>query len=146
MAGKEKYAQRMAKHLGSPIDAACPITSSANAQMGASVGGVVGAIMAGKGGGTPSDVEIGQFAWLGLGPDTFSITNASFSGKPAGEPLVTAAYRDIAAIEVTESKLSLRAEVGLADGRVVVFEAKRQGANKANADVVAELQRRAQPG
>ena len=37
---------------------------------------------------------------------------------------------------------SLRAEVGLNDGRTVVFEAKRQGQNKANADVVADMKNR----
>jgi hypothetical protein len=142
MSGKSKYADRMAKHLGEPIDSACPITNSANAQIGAAVGGLVGAAMAGKGTGAQSDIQIGQFGWLGLGPEHFAITNASFTGKPTGDPLLRAAYKDVAGMEVTENKLSLRAEVGLNDGRTVVFEAKRQGANKANADVVADLQGR----
>jgi hypothetical protein len=142
VSGKSKYAERMAKHLGEPIDSACPITSSANAQIGSAVGGVVGAVMAGKGAGAQSDVQIGQFAWLGLGPEHFAITNSSFTGKPTGEPLIRAAYADVAAMEVTQNKLSLRAELGLKDGRTVVFEAKRQGANKANADVVADLKSR----
>ncbi len=142
MSGKSKFADRMAKHVGEPIDSACPITNSANAQIGAAVGGVVGAVMAGKGSGAESDITIGQFGWLGLGPEHFALTNASFTGKPTGDPLLRAAYADVAAIEVTENKLSLRAELGMKDGRTVVFEAKRQGQNKANADVVADLQSR----
>lgn len=142
MAGKGKYADRMAKHLGEAIDSACPITNSANAQIGASVGGVVGALLPGKGAGTVSDVDVGQFAWLGLGPTHFAIAKASAMGKPTGEPLVRAAYADVADIEISEAKLSLRCELGLRDGPAVVFEAKRQGANRANAEVVAELQQR----
>jgi hypothetical protein len=142
VSGKSKFADRMASHLGEPIDSACPITNSANTQIGASVGGVVGAMMGGKGAGAQSDIQIGQFAWLGLGPEHFAITNASFTGKPSGDALIRAAYADVAAVEVTENKLSLRAEVGLNDGRTVVFEAKRQGQNKANADVVADFKDR----
>jgi hypothetical protein len=141
VAGKSKYADRMANHLGEPIDSACPITRSANAQIGLSVGGAVGAAMGG-GGKVESDIPIGQFGWLGLGPERFAITNASFSGKPTGDPLLLAAYADVAAIDVTLNKLSVRTELGMKDGRTVVFEAKRQGANRANADVVAELKDR----
>jgi hypothetical protein len=146
VAGRSKFADRMAKHLGEPIDSACPITNSAGGQMGASVGGVVGGVVSGvvggKGGAAASDIQIGQFAWLGLGPERFAITNSSFSGKPTGDPLLVAAYGDVAAMDVTLNKLSLRAELGLTDGRTVVFEAKRQGTNKANAEVVAELKDR----
>ncbi len=142
MSGKSKYADRMASHLGEAIDSACPITNSANAQIGAAVGGVVGAAMGSRSKGAESDIQIGQFGWLGLGPEHFAITNASFTGKPTGEPLIRAAYADVAAIEVTENKLSLRAEMGLTDGRTLVFEAKRQGQNRANGDVVADLKSR----
>src|SRR5688572_15839057 len=142
MSGKSKFADRMSKHLGEAIDSACPITNSANAQIGVSVGGVVGAAMGSKSRAADSDIRIGQFGWLGLGPEHFAITNASFSGKPTGDPLIRAAYADVAAMEVTENKLSLRTELGLTDGRTVIFEAKRQGANKANADVVADFKGR----
>jgi hypothetical protein len=139
MAGKSKFADRMAKHLNEPIDSAAPITNSANAQIGASVGGVLGAIVSGKGAGTASDVEIGQFAWLGLGPSHFAITKASAMGKPTGDPLVRSAYADVAGIEIEKGKLGLRCEIALNDGRAVVFEAKRQGMNKSSEQVVSEL-------
>ena len=142
MAGKSKYADRMSQHLGEPIDSAAPITNSANAQIGAGIGGVVGAIVSGKGAGAQSDVEIGQFAWLGLGPTHFAITKASAMGKPTGGPLVRAAYADVAGIEVDKGKLGLRCEMALTDGRAVIFEAKRQGMNKSSEDVVNDLRDR----
>jgi hypothetical protein len=142
MGRADKYATNMAKHLGEEIDAAAPITNSANGQIGAGVGGVVGAIMAGKGAGAGSDIEIGQFAWLGLGPTHFTITNSSFSGKPTGDPLIRAAYADVAGIEVDKGKLGLRCEMGLNDGRVLIFEAKRQGMNKQSEQVVTDLRDR----
>ena len=45
MAGKSKYAERMAGHVGEPIDAACPITHSGGTagRIGGAVGGAVGA-------------------------------------------------------------------------------------------------------
>jgi hypothetical protein len=138
----DKYAKNMTKHLGEEIDAAAPITNSANGQIGAAVGGALGAIMAGKGAGATSDVEIPQFAWLGLGPSHFAITKASAMGKPTGDPLVKAAYADVAGIEVDTGKLGLRCELALKDGRAVIFEAKRQGMNKQSEEVVADLRDR----
>ena len=142
MGRADKYANNMAKHLGEDIDAAAPITNSANGQIGASVGGVLGSLMAGKGAGAASDVEIGQFAWLGLGPSHFAITKSSAMGKPTGDPLVRAAYADVAGIEVDKGKLGLRCELALKDGRAVIFEAKRQGMNKQSEVVVADLKDR----
>ena len=142
MGRRDKYATNMGKHLGEEIDAAAPITNSANAQIGAAVGGVVGALMPGKGAGATSDVDIPQFAWLGLGPSHFTITKSSAMGKPTGDPLMRAAYADVAGIEVDKGKLGLRCELGLNDGRVVIFEAKRQGMNKVSEEVVEDLRDR----
>jgi hypothetical protein len=142
MARRDKYANNMAKHLGEEIDAAAPITNSANGQIGAAVGGALGAIMAEKGAGAASDVEIGQFAWLGLGPTHFAITKSSAMGKPTGDPLVKAAYADVAGIELDKGKLGLRCELALKDGRAVIFEAKRQGMNKVSEEVVEDLKNR----
>jgi hypothetical protein len=142
MGRADKYANNMAKHLGEEIDAAAPITNSANGQIGAGIGGVVGAIVAGKGAGAQSDVQIGQFAWLGLGPTHFAITKASAMGKPTGDPLVKATYADVAGIEVDKGKLGLRCELALNDGRAVIFEAKRQGMNKQSEQVVEDLRDR----
>ena len=142
MGRADKYANNMAKHLGEDIDAAAPITNSANAQIGAGVGGVLGSLMAGKGAGSASDVDIPQFAWLGLGPAGFTITKSSAMGKPTGDPLIKAAYADVAGIEVDKGKLGLRCEMALKDGRAVIFEAKRQGMNKQSEQVVEDLRDR----
>jgi hypothetical protein len=144
MAGKAKYAERMAKHLGEAIEAACPITRAGGttAQIGGTVGGAVGAGISGAAKSRVTDVEIGQFAWLGLGPDHFAITDASFSGKPTGDPLARAAYADVTGVEVTPGKLTLRVDLDLSDGRHLVFEAKRHGQNKANVGVIELLEER----
>lgn len=143
MAGKDKYAQRMADHLGEPVDAACPITRTGGtmAQIGGTVGGVVGAGFA-SARSAPSDVTIGQFGWLGVGPERFSLCNASFTGKPSGDPLAQVPYADVTAVTLTDGKITLRADLDLADGRHLAFEIKRQGANKASVPVVELLRDR----
>ena len=79
MAGKAKFAKQMAKHLDEPIEAACPITRTGGTagQIGGTVGGAVGAVIASTSTSGTSDVEVGQFGWLGLGADHFAIMNAS---------------------------------------------------------------------
>ncbi len=144
MAGKSKFADQMAKHLNEPIEAACPITKAGGtgAQIAGGVGGAVGAVIAGAAKGGTGDVEIGQFAWLGLGPSRFAITKSSLMGKPTGDPLARVAYADVTEAAVTEAKLTLRVDLNLADGRHVVFEAKRHGQNKPNAEVIGLLEQR----
>src|SRR5690349_11617604 len=128
----------MAKHLNEPIDAACPITKAggSTAQIAGGVGGVVVAVIAGNSTGGTCDVEIGQFAWLGVGTSRFAIPKSSLMGKPTGDPLARIAYADVTQAAVTEAKLTLRVDLDLADGRHVVFEAKRHGQNKPNAEVI----------
>lgn len=147
MAGKDKYAKRMADHLGEPVDAACPITRTGGtmAQIGGTVGGVVGAGIS-SARSAPSDVDIGQFGWLGVGPERFSLCNASFTGKPSGDPLAQVPYTDVTAVSLTEGKITLRADFDLADGRHLAFEIKRQGANKASVPVVELLRERCSAG
>lgn len=144
MTGKAKYAEQMAKHLDEPIDAACPITrpGGTTSQIAGSVGGVAGAMMASRGKSRGTDIEIGQFAWLGLGADHFAIAKSSLMGKPTGEPLGRIAYADVADASVTEGKLTLRVDLDLRDGRHVAFEAKRHGQNKPNVEVVDLLRQR----
>jgi hypothetical protein len=145
MAGKDKYAERMAKHLDEPIDAACPITRPGGtaAQIGGSVGGVAGAVIAGRGSDAKdSDVAIGQFAWLGLGPSHFALTKASMMGKPTGDPIARIAYSDVTGLALTEGKLTLRVDLDVQDGRHVAFEAKRHGQNKSSVDVLELLRGR----
>lgn len=144
MAGKAKFASQMAKHLNEPVEAACPITrpGGTTAQIGGSVGGVAGAAIAGAGKHRDSDVEIGQFGWLGLGPDHFAITKSSFMGKPTGEPLARVAYSDVTETTLTEGKITLRVDMALQDGRHISFEAKRHGQNKPSVEVLELLRDR----
>jgi hypothetical protein len=147
MAGKAKFGERMAKHLNEPIEAACPITrpGGTNAQIGGTVGGAVGAGIAGIGKNRESDVKIGQFAWLGLAPSHFAITNASFTGKPTGDPLARVAYTDVTEATLTEGKLTLRVDLDLHDGRHIAFESKRHGQNKPSVEVLELLRDRCTP-
>ncbi len=144
MPGKAKFAKQMAKHLDEPVEAACPITRPGGTagQIGGSVGGVVGATIASTAKNRESDVQVGQFGWLGLGSGWFAITNASLMGKPTGEPLARVDYADVAQAALTEGKLTLRVDLDLRDGRHVAFEAKRLGQNKANVEVLELLRER----
>lgn len=144
MAGKEKYAARMSKLLGEPIDAACPITRPGGTarQLTGAMGGAMGAALASVDKTKDSDVAIGQFAWLGLGTTHFAITKASVWGRPKGEPLARIAYTDVTSASVTEGKLTLRADLDLADGRHVAFEIKRHGQGKPSVEVLELLHAR----
>ncbi len=144
MAGKAKYAERMASHLNEPVEEACPIThpGGTTAQIGGTVGGAVGAGISGTATNRPSDVPIGQFGWLGLGPERFSLTNSSFMGKPTGDPLAQIPYRDVTDAVITDGKITMRVDLDLQDGRHIAFEAKRHGQNKPNVAVVESLRDR----
>ena len=130
MAGKAKFAERMASHVGEPIDAACPITHSGGTagRIGGAVGGAVGAGIAcdGQGRGSPTS-RSPQFAWLGLGAEHFTLTKASAMGKPTGDPLARLAYQDVSGVELTSGKASVRADLDLADGRHLAFEIQSRG-------------------
>jgi len=144
MAGKAKHAERMAGHVGEPIDAACPITHSGGTagRIGGAVGGVVGAGMASTGGGAPSDIEIPQFAWLGLGTERFTLTKASAMGKPTGDPVAQIAYKDVTGVELTSGKASLKADLDLTDGRHLAFEIQSRGTGKPSIGVLELLKER----
>ncbi|HVF05677.1 MAG TPA: hypothetical protein VNA20_12620 [Frankiaceae bacterium] len=147
MAGKAKFAERMAKYLNEPVDAACPITrpGGTNAQIGGAVGGIAGAAIQSRSVKSTGDVEIPQFAWLGLGKDSFAIAKANFMGKPTGEPIARIAYADVTDATVTEGKITLRVDLDLRDGRHVAFEAKRHGQNKPSTEVIELLNKRCVP-
>lgn len=149
MAGKAKYAEKLAKHLGTEIDSACAVArpgSTAAGAVTAGVGGAVGAAAAtaasqraaGK-----EDIKIASNAWLGLGAESFVFVKGDiWLGRPKGDPIATVPYADVAAVELKEGKITTRADVALHDGRAFAFESKRIGANKPNVEVLEELQRR----
>jgi len=136
--GKAKFAARMASHLNEQIDAACPITRAGGTarQIGGSLGGAAGALIASRDGSNNSDIQIGQFAWLGVGPTHLVITKASAMGNPTGDPLARIAYSELAAADFTEGKVTVRVDLDLHDGRHLAFEAKRHGQNKPNVEVL----------
>jgi hypothetical protein len=144
MTGNSKYADRMGKLLNEQIEAACPITRAGGTagQIGTNVGGAVGAAISTGSGKQTSDVAIPQYAWLGVGPQRFTITKASMMGKPTGDPLAQAAYSDVTQALVTEGKLTLRVDLDLRDGSHLVFETKRLGANKPSVEVIELLRSR----
>ena len=144
MAGRDKFAERMAAHLQQPIDAACPI----NRPGGTAVeigGGAIGAVIHGKTSKAKSDIDVGSYGWLGLGPTHFALTKAAFSGKPTGEPLAWVPYTDVTGVALTEGKLTLRVDLDLADGRHVAFESKRRGRGTTSVEVLEQLRDRCPP-
>ncbi len=142
-AGSSKKSERLAKHLGEQIEAACSISppGSTKAQIGTNVGGIIGAgIGAARASGRETTIKLGRFAWLGLGPTELVITGAdNLFGKPKGEPIVRSPY-SATRVEVTRAKLTVRVDMETADGQVLAFEVKRPGpANKPSVQVVELL-------
>lgn len=144
MAGKSKHADRMTSHVGEPIDAACPITHAGGTagRIGGAVGGAVGAGIASSGRAGETDIEIPQFAWLGLGAERFTVTKASAMGKPTGDPLAQIAYREVTGVQLTSGKASMQADLDLADGRHLAFEIQSRGTGKPSIGVLELLQER----
>jgi len=147
MAGKTKHAERLAKSIGVQIDAACAISragasaSMMSAGVGA-VGAVVGTAMSNRGNKT-SDIQFGSVSWLALGEEWFWFVKGDMLwGKPKGEPFAELSYYEVDWIELSEGKVTLRVDMGLSDGRTVVFETKRLGPNKSNVQVVELFQQR----
>jgi hypothetical protein len=142
-AGSSKKAERLAKHLDEQIDAACSISppGATNAQIGANVGGLIGAgIGAKRKPAAQATIQLGRFAWLGLGPDELVVTGAdAMLGKPKGDAIVRSRYAYTEA-QITKLKFTLRADVTVEDGESFTFEVKRVGpANKASVEVVELL-------
>jgi len=106
------------------------------------VGGAVGAGIAGTGRAGESDIEIPQFAWLGLGTDQFTLTKASAMGKPTGDPVAQVAYEDVTGVELTPGKASVQADIDLADGRHVAFEIQSRGTGRSSVGVLELLKER----
>jgi hypothetical protein len=147
MAGKEKYAQRLAKHLGTQVDAACAVSKPGNTAtlaIGGALGAAAAAARAGRAGESGGEITVGSISWLGLGPDGFTLTKGDMlMGKPKGEPFAQVPYSDVSAVELTEGKLTMRTDVVLNDGRAFAFESKRIGpANKPNVEVLELFKQR----
>jgi hypothetical protein len=151
MAGKAKYAEKMAKHLGTPVDAACGVAKPGSTMAGAmtiGVGGAVGAVAATAassraGGAVGSDIAITKNCILALEPESFDFVGIDLLlGRPKGEPFAHVAYADVAEVTLTKAKITMRVDVALNDGRAFSFESKRMGQNKPNLEVLELLQQR----
>jgi len=137
MAGKPKHARQLANHLNAPVDAACVINKpGATATM--AIAGVAGAAAkaAKDRRGRGEELRVDKNGWLALCPDWFSLVYGdAFLGRPKGDTIAQIRYADVTSVELKQGKLTMRATVALADGRLVAFETKRMGANKSNPDV-----------
>jgi hypothetical protein len=72
--GKAKFAERMGDHLNEPIEAACPITRPGGTarQIGGSLGGVAGAVIASADNKNDSDARSASSPGSASGPLTSS--------------------------------------------------------------------------
>jgi hypothetical protein len=143
MAGKSKHAELLAKHLNAPVDAACMINKTGAAATMA-IGGLVGtAARSAMGRKDGEELRVDTNGWIALGPDAFTLVKGDkFMGRPKGDPVAQVAYADVAGVELKQGKITVRADVTLADGRAVAFETNRKGANKANPEVFELLAQR----
>jgi hypothetical protein len=144
MAGKAKHAQLLSKHLNAPVDAACMINKTGAAKTMA-IGGLVGtaakAAMDKRKDG--EELKVQTNGWLAVGPEEFTIVYGDkFLGRPKGDPIAQIVYSDVANVELSQGRITTRADVTLADGRAFAFETNRKGANKSNPEVLELLARR----
>ncbi|MCW3065289.1 MAG: hypothetical protein JWN32_2461 [Solirubrobacterales bacterium] len=144
MAGKAKYAEKLAKHLDAPIDGACAINKPGSTATMA-VGGVLG--MAASAAATrragADEIKVVSNGWLAVGPRSFALVRGDkLMGNPKGEPFADIAYTDVAGVDIKQGRITVRASVSLLDGRSFAFETKSKGANKGNPEVLELLAER----
>jgi hypothetical protein len=151
VAGKAKYADRLSKHLGTQVDGACGIAkpgSTMNGALTVGVGGAVGAaasvaVASRKGSAPDGDIAVKRNSILAVEPDCFDLVGIdNLLGRPKGEPFARVPYADVAALTLTEGKITTRVDVALTDGRAFAFESKRLGQNKPNREVLELLRQR----
>jgi hypothetical protein len=140
MAGKPKHAELLSKHLNAPVDAACMINKTGAAATMA-IGGLVGtAAKSALSRDKDEELRVDTNGWIALGPESFTLVKGDkFLGRPKGDPIAQIAYTDVAGVELKQGKITLRADVALADGRAFAFETNRKGANKTNPEVLELL-------
>ena len=145
MAGKAKYAERLAKHLNAQVDAACMINRAGSAKTMA-IGGVIGAAATAavrRGATDTGEINVPGNAWLGLGPNGFVLVRSdNLRGFPKGDAFAEIGYAEVASVELEKKMQTTRADIGLADGRTFAFETRRTGLNKPNVEVLELLAQR----
>jgi hypothetical protein len=144
MAGKAKYAEKLAKHLDADIDAACMINKAGATAIVAATGVVGMAVDAAVRRGPKGDeIKVVRTGWLAVGPDSFALVNGdNVLGNPKGEPYASIQFADVDSVAIKQGKITARADVLLSDGRGFAFETKRRGVNEANPEVLALLAER----
>jgi hypothetical protein len=152
VAGKLKSAQRLAKHLGEQVDAACAVSRPGSIEARAkharspTVGGFIGATAVGVAAdraGEEGEINAGVISWLALGPYDFSLTKGgSQLGRPKGDPIARFEYGQVDTVDLTPGELTTRADILLKDGRAVSFETSNRGGNAVNVEVLELLRER----
>jgi hypothetical protein len=147
VAGREKYARKLAKHLDEPIDAACIVSkpgTTVAAAATAGIGGAVGAAIATAATPTPrrGDLNLPPTMALALGPSSFKLVKlGAMTGGPK-ETVGSFPYAETSAVTLDEKKITTRVTLAFGDGSDLHLEAKRVGANKPNIEVLELLRER----
>jgi hypothetical protein len=147
MPGKPSHAEKLARHLDRPVDAACMINKP-GATTTVAVGGLVGMAASAVATRRPTGEEIKVITngWLAVSPDSFALVGGDkFLGNPKGEPFAELSFDDVAEVALRPGRLTVRATVTLVDGRSFAFETKTKGANRGNPEVFALLAARCSP-
>jgi hypothetical protein len=152
VAGKLKNAQRLGKHLGEPVDAACavsrPGTTEARLKQARkpSVGGFAAATAVGFAAdraGAEGEINAGVISWLALSADGFSLTKGgSQLGRPKGDPIARFHYTQVDRVELTPGERTTRADILLKQGGTMSFETNSHRANAVNVEVLELLRKR----
>jgi hypothetical protein len=144
MAGKASHAQRLAAHLGSPVDAACMINkpgAAATVALAGVAGMAASAALAKRA--AADEIKVVTNGWLAVGPTSLALVKGDkFLGKPKGDPFAEIDYAEVERVELKDGKFTVRADVTLIDGRSFAFETNRKGTNKANPEVLQLLAER----
>jgi hypothetical protein len=107
------------------------------------VGAAAAAAATNRSGPAGGPIAVTKNSILALEPDSFALVGIDLLlGRPKGEPYAKVPYTDVAALALSEGKITTRVDVTLNDGQAFAFESKRLGANKPNTEVLALLRDR----
>ena len=144
MPGKSSYAQKLASHLGTPVDAACMINkpgATKTVVIGGMIGMATSAALTKRRAG--DEIRVVTNGWLAVGPRSFALVEGDkFLGNPNGAPFAEIDYDDVATVDLKQGRLTVRADVTMADGRSFAFETKTKGPNRYNPEVFELLAER----
>jgi hypothetical protein len=141
MAGKAGHAQKLSRHLGTPVEAACMINKP-GATATLTVGGFAAVAASAVATKRPQaeEIKVVTNGWLAVCQGWLALVKGDkFMGNPKGDPFAEIRFEDVDTVEIEQKALTTRATVVLYDGRTFAFETKRKGANKSNPEVLELL-------